>query len=140
MPVIVDPKIANFFAYSGATIFKPNRRELEAAFGVHYSGDDADLDSARQRLGTEHLLLTLGAEGLALVSRGNPVARTASAAREVFDVSGAGDTVAAWLAVSIAGGATVQEAAWIANVAAGMEVAKRGTASVAASELLAAMT
>ncbi len=136
IPVVVDPKMRNFFSYSGATVFKPNHRELEAAFSTHFTGDDADLEGARQRLGTDHLLLTLGADGLALVSPNSPLRRTASLAQDVFDVSGAGDTVAAWVATALAVGADIAEAAWLANVAAGIEVGKRGTASVAPAELL----
>lgn len=136
IPVVVDPKMRNFFSYSGATVFKPNHRELETAFATKFMGDDADLEGARQRLGTDHLLLTLGGDGLALVSAGQPLRRTASLAQDVYDVSGAGDTVAAWMAVGLAAGAEIAEAAWLANVAAGIEVGKRGTASVSPSELL----
>ena len=136
IPVVVDPKIRNFFAYSGATVFKPNRRELETAFATHFMGDDADLEDARQRLGTDHLLMTLGADGMALVSAGIPLRRAASIAQDVFDVSGAGDTVAAWVATALAAGADMAEAAWLANLAAGIEVGKRGTASVSPAELL----
>lgn len=139
VPVVVDPKLRNFFAYSGATLFKPNRRELEAAFSTHFMGDDADLDEARQRLGTEHLLLTLGRDGMVLVSPGEPLRTTASLARDVFDVSGAGDTVAAWAATALAAAATIGEAVWMANVAAGIEVGKRGTATVSPHELLGAI-
>jgi len=140
VPVVVDPKARNFFAYSGATVFKPNRHELERAFATHFSGDDADLEGARQRLGAEHLVLTLGAEGMALASPGMPLRRAPSNAQDVFDVSGAGDTVAAWMACALAGGGDVGEAAWLANVAAGIEVGKRGTASVSPGELLAAIS
>jgi rfaE bifunctional protein kinase chain/domain len=136
IPIVVDPKIRNFFAYAGATVFKPNHRELEAAFNTHFMGDDADLEGARQRLGADHLLLTLGADGLALVSAGMPLRRAASIAQDVFDVSGAGDTVAAWVATALAAGADPAEAAWLANLAAGIEVGKRGTASVYPAELL----
>lgn len=136
IPIVVDPKMRNFFAYSGATVFKPNHRELEAAFTTRFTGDDADLEGARQRLGADHLLLTLGAEGLALVSAGMPVRRTASIAQDVFDVSGAGDTVASWVATALAAGADIDEAAWLANLAAGIEVGKQGTASVSPAELL----
>ena len=81
IPVVVDPKRRNFFAYSGATVFKPNRRELEAAFSTHFMGDDADLEGARQRLGAEHLLLTLGRDGMILVSPGRTVASARRASR-----------------------------------------------------------
>jgi D-beta-D-heptose 7-phosphate kinase/D-beta-D-heptose 1-phosphate adenosyltransferase len=138
-PVVVDPKYRNFFAYSGATVFKPNRRELEAAFSTHFTAADADLDGARQRLGADHLLLTLGADGIVLVSPDGEPRRAASQTHDVFDVAGAGDTVAAWVASALAAGATVAEAAWLANVAAGIEVGKRGTATVSPEELLAAI-
>ena len=65
---MVDPKQRQFFDYAGATVFKPNRRELEAAFATRFSGDDTDLEAARERLGVQHMLLTLGADGMALVS------------------------------------------------------------------------
>lgn len=139
MPIVVDPKLKNFFAYSGATVFKPNRRELEAAFATHFMGDDADLEDARQRLGTEHLLVTLGRDGMVIVSAGVAMRVSASASRDVFDVSGAGDTVAAWVATALAAGANIEEAVWLANSAAGIEVGKRGTASVSPAELLAAI-
>ncbi|MBL0177932.1 MAG: D-glycero-beta-D-manno-heptose-7-phosphate kinase [Gemmatimonadetes bacterium] len=138
IPVVVDPKQRNFFGYAGATVFKPNRRELEQALGTHFAGDDRDLADARIRLGAEHLLLTLGAEGMALVSADAPLRRTPSIAREVFDVSGAGDTVTAWLGAALAAGAEITEAVWMANLAAGVEVGKQGTATVSADEVMAA--
>ena len=139
IPVVVDPKLHNFFAYSGATVFKPNRRELEAAFSTRFMGDDADLEGARQRLGAEHLLVTLGRDGMVLVSPDEPLRSTASIARDVFDVSGAGDTVAAWVATALAADASIAEAVWLANIAAGIKVGKRGTASVSPHELLSAI-
>ncbi len=138
IPVVVDPKQRNFFGYAGATVFKPNRRELEQALGTHFAGDDRDLADARTKLGTDHLLLTLGAEGMVLVSADAPLRRTPSIAREVFDVSGAGDTVTAWLAAALAAGADIGEATWLANLAAGVEVGKQGTATVSADEVMAA--
>jgi len=137
IPVVVDPKLRNFFAYSGATVFKPNRRELEAAFSSRFTEEDGDLEGARQRVGADHLLVTLGADGMVLSSAGTPELRRApSLTRDVFDVAGAGDTVAAWVATALAAGANVAEAAWLANAAAGIEVGKRGTASVAPAEVL----
>lgn len=136
VPVVVDPKHRHFFAYAGATVFKPNRRELEVAMGHGFTGEDRDLHDARARLDVAHLLLTLGADGIALVSEGSPVRRAASIAREVFDVSGAGDTVTAWLGAALGAEATIGEAAWLANLAAGVEVGKRGTATVSPAELL----
>jgi rfaE bifunctional protein kinase chain/domain len=137
VPIIVDPKFRNFFAYRGATVFKPNRRELEAALGAAVDVDHPDsVPATLQRLGVEHILLTLGERGMALFSADGRISRIPTVAREVYDVVGAGDTVTAYLASMIAGGATAEEAAMVANVAAGIEVAKLGAATVAPAELL----
>lgn len=136
-PVIVDPKYRNFFQYAGATIFKPNQRELEAAIGASISANDpAALSQVVERLGVEHLLLTLGEHGMALVGRAGETTRIPTVAREVYDVVGAGDTVSAYLAAMLAVGARVDEAAVIANLAAGIEVGKFGAATVTAGEML----
>jgi D-glycero-beta-D-manno-heptose-7-phosphate kinase len=138
IPVVVDPKFRNFFSFTGATVFKPNRRELEAAMGatLDLSGQDA-LQHALAKLGVDNLLLTLGADGMVLVTKDQVITHIASLAREVFDVSGAGDTVTAWVATALAAGATMREAAHLANYAAGLEVAKSGVATVAPGEVLA---
>ncbi len=136
IPVVADPKERHFFDFRGATVLKPNRRELGGAFRTHLSGEDDQLQAARERLGVEHLLITLGEEGMALVSESGLVQRAPSFTREVFDVSGAGDTVAAWLGTALAAGATAAEATWLANLAAGVEVGKQGTATVSPSELI----
>ena len=139
IPVVVDPKYRNFFSYRGATIFKPNRRELEAAFGA--TVDFAHLDGLPgmvERLGAEHLVLTLSEHGMAVVSRGGAVHRIPPWAREVYDPVGAGDTVTAYLAIMLAAGATILEAAEAANLAAAVEVGKAGAATVTAEELLEA--
>ena len=139
VPVIVDPKYRNFFAYRGATVFKPNRRELESALGAAVDLDDpAALPLTLERLGAEHLLLTLGERGMAVLSPGGRIERIPTTAREVYDVVGAGDTVTAYLAVMLAAGATVPEAAVVANFAAGVEVGKLGAATVTPEELLEA--
>jgi D-beta-D-heptose 7-phosphate kinase/D-beta-D-heptose 1-phosphate adenosyltransferase len=120
IPTVVDPKFRNFFAYRGATIFKPNRRELESALGATVNLDDAGaLPATFTRLGVDHLLLTLGERGMALVSSDGHVQRIPTTAREVYDVVGAGDTVTAYLAASLAAGATAFEAAVIANYISG---------------------
>src|SRR5947207_13459792 len=139
IPVVVDPKYRNFFAYKGATIFKPNRRELESALGAAVDIDHPEaLPEAIKRLGVEHLLLTLGEEGMALIAADGEVGRVPTTAREVDDVVGAGDTVTAYLATMLAGGATPAEAAVIANFAAGVEVAKLGAATVSIDEVVEA--
>ena len=100
IPIVVDPKYRNFFLYRGATIFKPNRRELEAALGADVDLEHPDaLPATFERLGVEHLLLTLGERGMALVSADGEIKRVPTAAREVYDVVGAGDTVTAYLAL-----------------------------------------
>jgi D-beta-D-heptose 7-phosphate kinase/D-beta-D-heptose 1-phosphate adenosyltransferase len=138
VPVVVDPKFRNFFAYRGATIFKPNRRELEAAVGAAVNVDHPDaVPTTLRRLGVEHILLTLGDRGMALFSADGEVARVPTVAREVYDVVGAGDTVTAYLASVLAAGGSAVEAAQIANVAAGIEVGKLGAATVSAEELVA---
>ncbi|MBY0489752.1 MAG: D-glycero-beta-D-manno-heptose-7-phosphate kinase [Gemmatimonadaceae bacterium] len=139
LPIVVDPKFRNFFAYRGATVFKPNRRELESALGAAVDLDSpAALPETFRRLGVEHLLLTLGERGMALVSPDGGVHRVPTTAREVYDVVGAGDTVTAYLATMLAAGATALEAAVIANYAAGVEVGKLGAATVSADEVLEA--
>jgi rfaE bifunctional protein kinase chain/domain len=139
IPIVVDPKYRNFFAYAGTTIFKPNRRELEAALGaaVDLAHPEA-LPAVLARLGAEHLLLTLSEHGMALIGREGVVERIPTTAREVYDVVGAGDTVTAYLAATLAAGATPLEAAIIANYAAGVEVGKAGAATVSPQEILEA--
>ncbi|MEO8333832.1 MAG: D-glycero-beta-D-manno-heptose-7-phosphate kinase [bacterium] len=137
LPVVVDPKYRNFFHFAGATIFKPNRRELEAALGAAVDVDHPEtLPATLHRLGVAHLLLTLGERGMVLFSERGEIARVPTVAREVYDVVGAGDTVTAYLATILAAAGTPAEAAVIANVAAGIEVGKLGAATVSAAEVL----
>lgn len=137
VPVVVDPKYRNFFAFRGATIFKPNRRELEAALGAALDVDHPEtLPATLERLGVSHLLLTLGERGMVLFSERGEIARVPTVARQVYDVVGAGDTVTAYLAAVLAGGGTPSEAAVVANIAAGIEVGKLGAATVSSEEVL----
>ena len=139
IPIVVDPKYRNFFQYRGATVFKPNRRELESALGAEVDLEHPDaLPAALAKLGVEHLLLTLGANGMALISSAGDVKRVPTVAREVYDVVGAGDTVTAYLAAILAAGGTAVEASVIANYAAGVEVGKSGAATVSADEVVEA--
>ncbi|HEX6627972.1 MAG TPA: PfkB family carbohydrate kinase [Gemmatimonadaceae bacterium] len=139
IPIVVDPKYRNFFAYKGATIFKPNRRELESALGAAVDIDHPEaLPESIKRLGVDNLLLTLGDAGMALIDVTGEVGRVPTTAREVYDVVGAGDTVTAYLATMLAAGATPAEAAVIANFAAGVEVAKLGAATVTIEEVIEA--
>jgi len=136
IPIVVDPKYRNFFAYRGATIFKPNRRELESALGAEVDLEHPEaLPATFDRLGVEHLLLTLGEKGMALLSADGEIGRIPTTAREVYDVVGAGDTVVAYLGTMLAAGGTPSEAAVIANFAAGVEVGKLGAATVTTEEV-----
>jgi D-beta-D-heptose 7-phosphate kinase/D-beta-D-heptose 1-phosphate adenosyltransferase len=128
IPVIVDPKRRGFFEYAGATVFKPNERELD---------DEAWMEATRRRLACSHLLVTLGDRGMALQTDAGHLVRLATAAQGVYDVSGAGDTVSATLAVAMAAGATVTEAAVLANHAAAVEVGRPGVQTVAPDEITA---
>jgi D-beta-D-heptose 7-phosphate kinase/D-beta-D-heptose 1-phosphate adenosyltransferase len=139
IPVVVDPKFRNFFCYRGATVFKPNRRELESALGAAVDLEHPEaLPATLKRLEVANLLLTLGERGMALVGSDGDVHRVPTTAREVYDVVGAGDTVTAYLAAMLAAGATPREAAEAANFAAGVEVGKLGAATVSADEVLEA--
>ncbi len=139
IPVVVDPKYRNFFGYQGATVFKPNRRELEAALGAAIDLDHPEtLPAVLRRLGVDNLLLTLGEAGMVLIGTDGEVGRVPTTAREVYDVVGAGDTVTAYLGTMLAAAATAAEAAVIANFAAGVEVAKLGAATVTIEEVVEA--
>jgi rfaE bifunctional protein kinase chain/domain len=138
IPVVVDPKYRQFFEYSGATVFKPNRRELESALGAAVDlQNGSTLPEVLSRLKVDNLLVTLGADGMVLVTKDGSLTQIPSIARQIYDVSGAGDTVTAWLGTALAAGASVREAAQLANYAAGVEVGKPGVATVSPEEVLA---
>ena len=141
IPVLVDPKSADFTRYRGATTICPNLGELCVA--VHLDGRDLKslLDAAGAlvtELGIEFLTATLGEKGIALVRPGKRFL-TPAVARQVFDVSGAGDTVIAVLALCLASGLRAETAVSVANIAAGIVVGKAGTVPVEKHELLAAL-
>ena len=139
IPVVVDPKYRQCFEYAGATGFKPNRRELESALGAAVDLQTGNaLSGVLSRLQVDNLLVTLGAEGMVLVMKDGSTTHIPSIAREIYDVSGAGDTVTAWMGTALAAGASVREAAQLANYAAGVEVSKAGVATVSPQEVLAA--
>ncbi|MPY70091.1 MAG: D-glycero-beta-D-manno-heptose-7-phosphate kinase [Alphaproteobacteria bacterium] len=141
LPVIVDPKGADFARYRGATLVTPNRRELAEASRMPAGDDDAVIAAARAIMdscGIGNVLATRSAEGMTLVSADGAVHLPAEA-REVFDVSGAGDTVVAAVAAAVAAGASLADAARIANVAAGIVVGKVGTAVAYADDVIGAI-
>ncbi len=135
--VAVDPKVHHFSVYRGASIVTPNSREAESATGIEIR-DDASAREAgqklRQNLESEYLLLTRGDRGMILFDESGHH-QIPTVAREVFDVTGAGDTVIAVMTAAVAAGATVFDAALIANCAAGIVVGKLGTATPSRSEL-----
>jgi len=137
VPVVVDPKRRNFFAYPGAAVFKPNAKELADALGDRLHADDAAwMEATRSRLGCANLLLTLGDRGMALQGADAGHVRIPAVARSVYDVSGAGDIVTALVAVGTAAGASPVEAALLASHAAAVGVGKAGVAAVTSQEIL----
>jgi D-beta-D-heptose 7-phosphate kinase/D-beta-D-heptose 1-phosphate adenosyltransferase len=141
IPVLVDPKSADFARYRGATTVSPNLGELSTALKVDARDLNALLDAAEAmvtELDLEFLTATLGEKGIALVRPGNRMVAPA-VARQVFDVSGAGDTVIAVLALCLASGLRPETAVELANTAAGIVVGKAGTVPVEKHELLAAL-
>ena len=139
IPVLIDPKGADWSSYRGATAVTPNIKELEAVVGRHVAATDL-VSAARSTLlrnGVSALVLTLGERGLLVVTEDWDLAIRA-VARDVYDVTGAGDTVIAALAVGLATGLPIQTAAALANVAGGIVVGKSGTAVVSLDEIQAA--
>ncbi len=140
--LIADPKRPDFAAYRGATVLTPNEHEVRLATRI-----EADQDTEADRAGRAALdetegqavLVTRSAKGLTLVRRGQEAMHLPTRAREVADVSGAGDTLVAALSVALAAGASLPTAAMLANVTAGISVGKQGTATVARQELLDAL-
>jgi D-beta-D-heptose 7-phosphate kinase/D-beta-D-heptose 1-phosphate adenosyltransferase len=141
LPVAVDPKIRNFPRYRPITAITPNRHEAARALKVPVQSE-AEVEAAgraiQERLGHPTVLLTLGEGGVAVFEPSGGLTRIPACAREVFDVSGAGDTVVAALALGLAAGASPVEAAALANAAAGVVVGKLGTAVASGDEVLAA--
>lgn len=139
VPVFVDPKGDDFGRYRGATCITPNSRELAAAARMPASGDGEVIAAAARVLresGCRAVLATRSEKGMLLVEASGAVHIEAARAREVFDVSGAGDTVVAVLALACAGGYKLPEAVRLANTAAGIVVSKLGTATVELDELM----
>jgi D-beta-D-heptose 7-phosphate kinase/D-beta-D-heptose 1-phosphate adenosyltransferase len=139
LPLLVDPKVPHMDFYRGSTLVTPNLHEAEVAANVRIRTPQDAARAAqllRERVGADGVLITLGEQGMWLSHAGAEGA-LATAAREVADVTGAGDTVIATLALALAAGATSTEAAQLANQAAGIAVGKFGAATVTCEELLA---
>lgn len=137
-PVLVDPKGKNYQKYAGATLLTPNKREALDACGLD-DGPEELVDAAgkdlMERLSLDSILITQGEKGMTLFETGKSPFHLHARARKVYDVTGAGDTVIATIAVALAGGMSLPDAASIANIAAGLVVETVGTSSIKLSEL-----
>ncbi|HYV25523.1 MAG TPA: D-glycero-beta-D-manno-heptose-7-phosphate kinase [Pyrinomonadaceae bacterium] len=139
MPVLIDPKMRNFDSYRPATLLTPNHHEALRVTNLEEDSDETLSSAARsirKRLACDAVLITRGERGMMLLEGDHDPVFVKTAAREVFDVTGAGDTVIATLAVALASGASMTEAAVLANHAAGIVVGKLGTATADAKEII----
>ncbi len=142
VPVIVDPKVEHFGYYKGATVITPNHLEAAQAAGVHGDDNEAVNEAGatiRQRLGCQSVLITRGEKGMSLYEADGVSWHIPTQARQVYDVTGAGDTVIGTLALALSTGASMRDAATLANHAAGIVVGMVGTATVTAKQLSEAL-
>jgi D-glycero-beta-D-manno-heptose-7-phosphate kinase len=135
--ITVDPKFHNFFEFKGVTVMKPNMKEMTEALGTEAVGESFETIGfkAMKRLQCQSLVLTRSEHGMTIFEKGQLPRTIPTVAREVYDVSGAGDTVIATLTLALTAGATLLQATALANYAAGIEVEKLGVATVSAEEL-----
>ena len=142
IPMIVDPKPIHLDLFKGATIITPNHHEAEKMSGIAISDSDSLLAAAtilQQKLGGTAVLITRGEAGMSLLVDENPIFTIPTEAKAIYDVTGAGDTVIAGLAIGLACGLSYAEASTLANFAAGIVVGKVGTATSSTTELLAVL-
>lgn len=143
LPIVVDPKTSDLSVYAGCTAITPNRKEAEAAAGMRI-GSPEDLAEACSRIraacGAPLVLVTLGPEGMALSRPDGTLHRIVAQTQEVYDVTGAGDTVLAYFGLALGAGLDPADAATLANLAAGVAVARVGTSAVAPADLLQGTT
>ena len=143
IPVIVDPKVGHIGYYKGVTVLTPNHLEAIQAAGLHGEDESVLLEAGRQlqqRLGCRIVLITRGERGMSLFEERGQVTHIPTVARQVFDVTGAGDTVVATLALALAAGVPTRQAAKLANYAAGIVVGMVGTGTVTPAQLQEALT
>lgn len=142
IPVVVDPKGSEWYKYSHALYITPNMKEITEALKTHIKNEDNDVQKAAKRLrkkfSIENIVVTRSEKGLSLINS-NQVSHIPTHAQEVFDVSGAGDTVIAVMGAALAGKLSPNDAAKIANIAAGIVVGKLGTYAISKDELLMAV-
>jgi len=131
--ITVDPKFENFFTYKNVTVFKPNLKETEDSFGIKINSKE-DIENIGfkllEKIRSKYLLLTLGADGMAIFESGKPLKIIPTKARKVLDVSGAGDTVISTLTISLLAGATISEATCLANYAGGLVCEEAGVVPI----------
>ncbi|TLY25108.1 MAG: hypothetical protein E6K66_04160 [Nitrospirae bacterium] len=143
IPLVVDPKVEHFSYYKGATVITPNHLEATQAAGVHGDDDQASNEAGatiRQRLGCQAVLITRGEKGMSLYEGEGVSWHIPTQARQVYDVTGAGDTVIGTLALALSTGASMRDAATLANYAAGIVVGMVGTATLSAQQLSEALS
>ena len=143
IPVLIDPKGTDYARYAGATTITPNRKELSEATGGKPLSEDEDIITAAMSLindcGIKSVVATRSQDGMSIIQTGFAPVHLRTHAREVFDVSGAGDTVISTIGAALAAGASLVDAARIANIAGGIVVGKVGTAAIRAKELMDAL-
>ena len=142
LPVAVDPKESHIDAYRGASILTPNQLEAGYVMGRRIVDEASLMDvgwGLRERLDAECALITRGADGMSLFEKGGRYTHLPTVAREVFDVTGAGDTVVSVIALALAAGASYPEACYLANHAAGVVIREVGTASCSLAQLRASL-
>lgn len=136
--IAVDPKFDNFFEYKNATLFKPNRKETENAFGIRIDSD-SKIENAGfellKKLNPTYCLLTLGEDGMAIFEKAKSCHQIPTIAKKVLDVSGAGDTVIATVTMALASGYNIRESALLANYAGGMVCETAGIVPIEIDEL-----
>lgn len=142
IPVVVDPKGTDYTRYRGATVIKPNQKETQAATGIAVSSPASLAQAAFQILQSAQaraLIISRGGQGVSVFEQGQSAVHIPAQARQVYDVTGAGDSLVAAVAVALAAGATMPEAATIGNAAGSIVVGKIGTAFVEPGELIRAL-
>lgn len=141
--ITVDPKFLNFFSYQDVTVFKPNRKETEDAFGIWIRTEEDISNAGRkllERLNCKYVLLTLGENGMALFEKDKPERRVPTKARSIADVSGAGDTVISTLTMALTAGADIFDATYLANYAGGLVCQEVGIIPIELNILFNAVT
>lgn len=142
IPIAVDPKFNNFFAFKQVTVFKPNTKEIEVVLGVRIASDSELEEAGRtlfKRLDCRHILVTRGDQGMTLFHDPNQIEHIRTRAVKVHDVSGAGDTVISTLAVAMTGGGSLGESAVLANYAAGVVCGEVGVVPIERDRLIKAI-